>query len=61
MQDFLVALGLVLVFEGLVFAAIPGLAKRSLAAVLETPEPVLRSVGLLGAVLGLIVIWLVRG
>jgi uncharacterized protein len=61
MRDFIVALGLVFVIEGLVFAAVPGLAKRSIAAVLETPEPVLRAVGLIGAVLGLIVIWLARG
>ena len=45
MTDFLVALGLVLVFEGIVFAAGPGAAKQAMASVLETPDSVLRIVG----------------
>ncbi|HEY4773689.1 MAG TPA: DUF2065 domain-containing protein [Xanthobacteraceae bacterium] len=61
MSQFLVALGLVFVIEGLVFAAFPGAAKRAVATVLETSDPVLRAVGLASAVLGLLVIWLVRG
>jgi uncharacterized protein YjeT (DUF2065 family) len=61
MSDFLVALGLVLVFEGLVFAASPGGAKRAMANVLETPDPTLRVIGLVSAVLGVFVVWLVRG
>jgi uncharacterized protein len=61
MSDFLVALGLVFVIEGLVFAAFPGAAKRAVEHVLETPEAALRLVGIFSAVLGLILIWLVRG
>jgi uncharacterized protein YjeT (DUF2065 family) len=61
MTDFLVALGLVLAIEGLVFAALPGAAKRAMASVLETPEPTLRLVGVVSAVIGVVVIWLVRG
>lgn len=61
MTDFLVALGLVLAIEGLVFAAMPGAAKRAMASVLETPEPTLRVVGVVSAVIGVLVIWLVRG
>jgi uncharacterized protein len=61
MSDFIVALGLVFVIEGVVFAAFPGMAKRAVSAVLETPESALRAVGLLSAVIGLIVVWLVRG
>ena len=38
MSDFLAALGLVFVIEGLVFAAFPGQAKRAMASVMETPE-----------------------
>jgi uncharacterized protein YjeT (DUF2065 family) len=38
MRDFLVAVGLVLAVEGLIFAALPGLAKRLAATALETPE-----------------------
>lgn len=61
MTDFLAALGLVLVLEGLIFAAGPGLAKQAMASALETPDSVLRLVGLVTAVIGLIVVWLVRG
>lgn len=61
MSDFIVALGLVFVIEGLVFAAFPGAAKRAVIAVIETPEIVLRAVGLISALVGLLVVWLVRG
>jgi hypothetical protein len=61
MEDFLVALGLVFVFEGILFAACPLLAKRAMAQAIESPEGVLRLVGILSAVAGLIVVWLVRG
>ena len=61
MTDFLAALGLVFVIEGLVFAAFPGAAKRAVAAMVDTPDQGLRLVGLLSAVFGLVVLWLVRG
>ena len=61
MTDFLVALGLLLVIEGLVCAAIPDTAKRAAAAMLETPEATVRIVGIVSALLGLALIWLVRG
>ncbi len=61
MSDFLVALGLVLVLEGLLFAAFPGAGKRAMASALETPEPTLRVVGIVSAVVGLLAVWLVRG
>jgi uncharacterized protein YjeT (DUF2065 family) len=61
MLDFLAAIGLVLVIEGLVFAAFPGSAKRAMAAVQETPEGSLRMLGVVSAVLGVFIVWLVRG
>ncbi len=60
MLDFLAALGLVFMIEGLVFAAFPGPAKRAIASVLETPEQTLRIIGIGSAVIGLAVVWLVR-
>jgi uncharacterized protein YjeT (DUF2065 family) len=60
MSEFIVALGLVFVIEGLVFAAMPGPAKRALAAIVESPEQFLRVVGISSAVAGLVIIWLVR-
>ncbi len=61
MSDFLAALGLVFVIEGLIFAALPGHAKRAMMSVLETPEATLRTIGLGSAVIGLLMVWLARG
>jgi uncharacterized protein YjeT (DUF2065 family) len=61
MSDFVVALGLALVIEGLIFAAFSANAKRAMAAVLETPDATLRIVGIASAVIGLVLVWLVRG
>ncbi len=60
MNEFLAAVGLVFVIEGLIFAAFPGPAKRAVASVLETPEQKLRVIGIGSAVVGVIVVWLAR-
>jgi len=61
MSDFLVALGLVFVIEGLIFAASPGAAKNAMAHVMDTADGPLRVVGIASAVVGLVLVWLVRG
>ena len=61
MSDFLAALGLVFVIEGLVFAAFPGHAKEAMRSVIDTPDGALRGIGLAAAVIGVVVVWLVRG
>jgi uncharacterized protein len=61
MSDFLAALGLVFVIEGLIFAAFPEAAKRAMSSVLETPDVSVRLIGIGSALVGLIVVWLVRG
>jgi uncharacterized protein YjeT (DUF2065 family) len=61
MGDLVVALGLVLVIEGLTFAAFPGVAKRALEMMLATPETSLRLTGLASAVIGLALVWIMRG
>ncbi len=60
MSDFLAALGLVFVTEGLLFAAFPVHAKRAMASVMETPETTLRIIGIISAAVGVLVVWLVR-
>ncbi len=60
MSEFVVALGLVFVFEGLVFAAFPGAAKRAAQAMEESPEGALRVIGIASAVLGLVIIWIIK-
>jgi uncharacterized protein len=61
MPELIVAIGLVFVIEGLVFAAFPGTAKRLAATALESPENSLRIAGIVSAVVGIVLIWLVRG
>ncbi|TRD00798.1 DUF2065 domain-containing protein [Mesorhizobium sp. WSM4303] len=61
MQDFLAAIGLVLVVEGLVYGGFPGLAKRLAGEVLSMPEKALRIVGLAAIAIGIGIVWLVRG
>ena len=60
MTDFLAAVGLVFVIEGLIFAAFPGAARRSMAAVMGTADQTLRIIGLGCAIFGLLLVWLVR-
>lgn len=60
MWEFLSALGLVFVIEGLIFAAFPGHAKKAVVAVLETPEGSLRMIGLGSALAGLLLVALAR-
>ncbi len=60
MSDFLAALGLVFVIEGMLFAGFPDFAKRAMASAMQTPEAVLRFVGVASAIVGLLLIWFVR-
>ena len=61
MFDFLVAIGLVFAIEGILFAAFPAMVKRAIGHVLETPDATLRIIGIVSAVMGVVVVWLVRG
>lgn len=61
MNDFLAALGLVFVIEGLIFAGVPTHAKKAMMSVLETPDGMLRVIGLGAAFVGLVLVWLARG
>jgi uncharacterized protein len=60
MFDFLAAIGLFFAIEGILFAAFPTSAKRAMSAALEMPDSRLRIVGLVSAVAGVAIVWLVR-
>jgi uncharacterized protein len=60
MSDFLVAIGLLFVIEGILFAAFPLGAKRAIVAALDMPDGRLRIVGLVSALVGVVIVWLVR-
>jgi len=61
MSDLIVGLGLVLVIEGLLWAAFPGTGRRILEASAGAPEGQLRLGGVVALLLGVVVVWLVRG
>lgn len=61
MSDLAVALGLVLVIEGLVWALAPGTAVRLLEMARETPEGRLRAAGWIAVAAGAVIVWLIRG
>ncbi|MEX0350175.1 MAG: DUF2065 domain-containing protein [Paracoccaceae bacterium] len=53
----LMAFGLVLIVEGLVYALAPSLVERMLEMLRTLPESSRRQVGILSMVLGLILVW----
>jgi hypothetical protein len=61
MRDLAVALGLVLVIEGLLWALAPHLGRRLLEAASETPDGQLRMAGWVAVALGAACVWLIRG
>ena len=60
MSDFLAALGLVFVIEGLLYAAFPDAMKRMMTDVATLPGGSLRIGGLVAMATGIGIVWLVR-
>ncbi|MGE5477573.1 MAG: DUF2065 domain-containing protein [Bacteroidales bacterium] len=60
MRDFLTALCLALVIEGVAYALFPGAMQRMIAAVLAMPPSTLRMFGLTIVAAGVAGVWLVR-
>ena len=54
----LLALGSVLIFEGLVYALAPSFLEQMLEILRRIPEGALRQVGALAVVAGLMLVWL---
>ena len=61
MDDLLTALALVLVIEGGLYALFPHGMRRMMVQMQEVPEGRLRAMGVIGAVAGVIGVWLLRG
>lgn len=61
MDDLVVAIGLVLVIEGVLYALFPGSMQRMMAMAIIQPSRTLRLTGLVAAFVGLGVVWLVKG
>lgn len=61
MSDFVAALGLVLVIEGILYALAPNWMRRLAKEAMRTPDESLRVGGLVAVGLGVAVVWAVRG
>ncbi len=59
--DFVTAIGLAFVVEGLMFLAFPEPVRRMMSSVAASPTQQLRVAGVVSAVLGLTLLWFVRG
>lgn len=59
MQEFFLALALILVIEGGLYAAFPAAMKRMIFLVLQQPVESLRSAGLTTAMVGVGLVWAV--
>jgi uncharacterized protein len=61
MSDLLVAIGLVMVIEGLLWAVAPQIGLRLLTAAQQMPDQALRAAGAAAVAAGVVLVWLVRG
>jgi uncharacterized protein YjeT (DUF2065 family) len=61
MSDLILALGLALAIEGLLFAAFPDAVKRAMLDAAQTPSERMRMVGIASAVVGVVIVWVMRG
>lgn len=59
--DIMLAAALVLFFEGALYALFPDGMKRMMVTALGTPSHILRIFGLAAAVIGVILVWVIRG
>ncbi|KAF0138123.1 MAG: hypothetical protein FD153_1511 [Rhodospirillaceae bacterium] len=60
MNDFLTALALVLVIEGMVYAIMPKTVKLMIEKAIAFPHEKLRLFGVLMATVGVVLIWIIR-
>ncbi len=60
MLDLIAALGLALVVEGILFAAFPDGMRKAMYEAAHSPSDRMRLVGIVSAIAGLAIIWMVR-
>lgn len=61
MDDFLTAIGLAVAIEGVVYALFPAKMKSLMRQVLDQPAATLRVAGVVAAIAGVGLVWLIRG
>ncbi|MDV7341182.1 DUF2065 domain-containing protein [Terasakiella sp. A23] len=61
MTDFLVAIGLAIAIEGILYALFPDGMKRMMMQILAMPSNSVRATGITIAMIGVAIVWLCRG
>ena len=61
MSEFIIAIGLVFVIEGLLYAAFPNAMRNMVNEMASLSDQTLRNFGLVAVVFGVFVVWLVKG
>ncbi len=61
MADLIVAIGLVFVIEGLLYAAFPNAMRKMVEDMTRLPDSSLRTVGVIALFIGVLIVWFVRG
>jgi len=61
LRDFVVALGLVLVLEGVIYTLAPGFMKAAFEEMRRVEEGTLRWGGLAALIVGVALVWMIRG
>lgn len=61
MTDFVTALGLAIVIEGVCYALFPDAMKKMMLHVIGQPVSTLRAFGIGAALLGVVIVWFIRG
>ena len=59
--DIITVFALVLVFEGVGYALFPSQMKNFMGRMVDMPTSILRNSGLVAAVAGVLLVWLIRG
>jgi uncharacterized protein len=60
MEDFLSALALLFVIEGLLFAAFPNATRRAMLEAAHTPDTMVRRIGIICAAVGIVLLFVIR-
>ena len=60
-SELIIAFALILVIEGALYSLFPDAMKRMLENILTLPAQSLRSAGLFLAILGVLIVWLLKG
>ena len=61
MSDLIVGIGLVFVIEGLLYAVFPNAMRKMVEDITKLPDANLRGIGLFALIIGVVIVWAVKG